>query len=590
MTRTTAEEDAPGTHADAMHRARVLVLDDEDGIRNLTSQALAADQFEVSTARNGAEALALLETARYDVVLTDMRMSGLSGADLVRALRAADPDAEVVVMTGHATIETAVAAVRAGAYEYVEKPFRIRDMVTIVGRAVENGHLRGMVGLHEASRRMLRTTRGHDLIPRILQLVGTAARGDVVRLAVPRVGGEGFEVHRGSPGEEGPPDARVATLTRDALEGGSPLCLPSNLDGPSHPLEEWGRAVVYPLVVSDRRIGSLSLWRRSRGLPFSTTEVRRGALLAVEAAMAIDSDALDRELHRRVRELTDARTRLVAAERLASTGRLAAGIAHEINTPTQFVGDSVRFLRDALSAVGPLLDSYRKLHEAAVDAGFAPELVRDASRAEEDADPAYLLDEVPKAIDRAIEGVGRIADIVRAMKEFAHPGRKEKSAADLNRALESTLTVARNEIKYVADVETDLGSIPTVMCHLGDLNQVFLNLLVNAAHAIRDVVGESGARGTITVATRHESDHVVVSITDTGCGIPEGVRDRVFEPFFTTKEVGTGTGQGLAIARSIVEERHGGTIDFVTRVGTGTTFRVRLPLKPAPSPHAEVNA
>ena len=191
--------------------------------------------------------------------------------------------------------------------------------------------------------------------------------------------------------------------------------------------------------------------------------------------------------------------------------------------------------------------------------------------------------EIPKAIAQTLDGVGRVATIVRAMKEFAHPDSGEKAVADLNKALTSTLTVARNELKYVADVETDLGDIPSVSCHLGDLNQVFLNLLVNAAHAIGDTVKESGGKGRIGVRTTCEGDNVCVAISDTGGGIPEHVRSKIFDPFFTTKGVGRGTGQGLAIARSIVVDKHGGSLTFETEVGEGTTFFIRLPVDGTPS-------
>ncbi|MEI7894602.1 MAG: ATP-binding protein, partial [Myxococcales bacterium] len=166
-------------------------------------------------------------------------------------------------------------------------------------------------------------------------------------------------------------------------------------------------------------------------------------------------------------------------------------------------------------------------------------------------------------------------------KDFAHPDQREKSPADLNRALQTTLTIAKNEYKYVADAETDFAELPPVMCHAGDLNQVFLNLIVNAAHAIVELLGRSGARGRITVRTAMEGTYARIDISDTGCGIPEKIWERVFDPFFTTKEVGRGSGQGLAIARSIVVDRHGGTLTFVSQVGHGTTFTIRLPISGA---------
>jgi two-component system NtrC family sensor kinase len=179
-------------------------------------------------------------------------------------------------------------------------------------------------------------------------------------------------------------------------------------------------------------------------------------------------------------------------------------------------------------------------------------------------------------------GAGASLTIVRGMKEFSHVDRSnEKSPGDIYRAIESTLIVVRNELKLVADLESLLGELPAVNCRLGDLNQAFLNLLVNAAHAIADVVKDSSARGTIRIAMRTDGDWVEISITDSGTGISEEVREKMFDPFFTTKEVGKGSGQGLTLARAVAVENHGGTLTFVAEMGKGTTFLVRLPLRAA---------
>jgi PAS domain S-box-containing protein len=266
------------------------------------------------------------------------------------------------------------------------------------------------------------------------------------------------------------------------------------------------------------------------------------------------------------------------AQKLEAVGRLASGIAHEINTPIQFVGDNTRFLQDSFAGLQTLINKYQELRRAAASGTVSPDLLAAVGRTEEQSDCAYLLEEIPKALTQTLDGVTRVATIVRAMKDFAHPESKEKAATDLNKALLSTLTVARNELKYVADVETDFGDLPLVVCNISDLNQVFLNLLVNAAHAISQLVKGTGAKGKIRVRTVAEGKTVLITITDTGCGIPEGIRSRVFDPFFTTKEVGRGTGQGLAIARSVVVERHKGALTFESEVGKGTTFYVRLPV------------
>ena len=266
------------------------------------------------------------------------------------------------------------------------------------------------------------------------------------------------------------------------------------------------------------------------------------------------------------------------SQKLEAVGSLAAGIAHEINTPVQFVGDNIRFLRDAYADLNKVREKYQRLREAATDGDAERGLAEAIADIEKAVDADYLLAEIPRAIEQSLDGVTRVATLVRAMKEFAHPEAKEKAAADINEALRSTLIVARNELKYVADVETELGNVPRVVCNIGELNQVFLNLLVNAAHAIAEAKKTTGQKGLIRVRSWIEKDAALISVADTGCGIAENIRDKVFTPFFTTKAIGRGTGQGLAIARSVVVEMHGGTLTFESEVGKGTTFYVRLPL------------
>jgi PAS domain S-box-containing protein len=274
------------------------------------------------------------------------------------------------------------------------------------------------------------------------------------------------------------------------------------------------------------------------------------------------------------------------SQKMEAIGQLAAGIAHEINTPTQYVGDNTRFLKDAFDNIVSLLRSHGELLTAAKQNTLTPEVLEQAEDVLAASDLEYFFLQVPQAIQETLEGVERITTIVRAMKEFSHPNSGGKAAADLNRAIESTTIVARNEWKYVADLNLDPDpELPLVPCFLGEFNQVILNLIVNAAHAISDVVRQHPeTKGLITLQTRRDGDSVLVRVSDTGTGIPEAYRPRIFEPFFTTKEVGRGTGQGLTLVYHTIVKKHGGTITFETEVGKGTTFVIRLPLHPPEIP------
>jgi len=294
-----------------------------------------------------------------------------------------------------------------------------------------------------------------------------------------------------------------------------------------------------------------------------------------EEELAAHRADLERLVEERSGELLAAERQMLQAEKLASLGQLAAGVAHEINTPIQYVGDNFQALSDLFDDLTSLVDKYRDLVALLRSEKVTAEALEDIAAAEKEYDLEYIIEDAPKAIEQGLEGVRRVAHIVRAMKDFSHVGRGELAPVDINHALESALTVTRNEYKYVADAEADFGELPMVECYASELNQVFLNLLVNASHAIAD----TGERGTITVRTYSDGDDVLIDVSDTGTGIHEEIRGRIFDPFFTTKEVGKGTGQGLNMAHQIVAGKHGGSLTFETEMGKGTTFTVRLPVK-----------
>jgi signal transduction histidine kinase len=320
-------------------------------------------------------------------------------------------------------------------------------------------------------------------------------------------------------------------------------------------------------------------------LAFSAWKVMQigGYVTLIERA----NDTLEQRVAKRTKELSDANAalqqemrereeveaQLRLAQKLESIGQLAAGIAHEINTPVQYVSDNLTFLAATWQDMQPLIDDY---HASFVRASLQG---ADPGRREiwQKADMDFVRAELPVALDAAGAGLKHISRIVLAMKEFSHPGSEGLQPADINRAIETTITVARNEWKYLAAVHTQLGVLPTVLCNLSSFNQVMLNLIVNAAQAIGERV-TNGEMGNIWIKTQRLPAHVEIRVEDDGPGVPEAIREQIFDPFFTTKQVGKGTGQGLSIAYRVVCKQHGGALTMEPRAGGGACFVIRLPV------------
>jgi two-component system, NtrC family, sensor kinase len=304
------------------------------------------------------------------------------------------------------------------------------------------------------------------------------------------------------------------------------------------------------------------------------------ALEKMVAKRTAEINAQKEQLGQALAQLRGTQAKLIQAQKLEAIGQLAAGIAHEVNTPTQYVSDNTSFAQKGVAALISALEATMAVVQAAKQGPVDPQLLAAADGAVTKAKIGYLIKQLPRALEQSREGLGRIASIVQAMKEFSHPSGSEKKPINLRDAIETTIAVARNEWKYVAEVELEMAAdLPLVPALRNEFNQVILNLIVNAAHAIGEsTAGGSLGKGKITIAGRRLREHVEIRISDTGAGIPEGARAKVFEPFFTTKEVGKGTGQGLAIAYSVIVDKHQGTIAFETELDRGTTFVICLPL------------
>ncbi len=516
---------------------RLLLVEDNPADARVVERHLRdAGLNDVSSdwVQTAADAAQRLQTVEYDLVLLDLGLPDATGLQALRALKAVADLTPIIVLTGSDDYKQGLLAVREGAQDYLEKRRVNAGMLSrIVSYSVERNNFH---------RDLVRATRRYqDLFNNVPVALFTANHDGVLKTA-------------------------NAAFVKLIGSSGNPLDSINFLDL----LHEPGKRSHFLDLMSRQRMveGWETMIRDCRGTHLHVL-VNAAPLYATSRALegwegcVTDISMLKQTLEERDR-LED---NLRQAQKLEAIGQLAAGIAHEINTPTQYVGDNLRFLKESFGEFSTLL-------EQLVDTGGDP-----ASKVLEAADFEYLKEEIPRALNQSLEGVDRVAKIVRAMKEFSHPAR-EKTATDLNRAIQSTVTVASNEWKYVAEIEMDLDiNLPSVHCSPAEFNQVVLNIIVNAAHAISDVVGDGGkGKGKIRVRTRPDGEHAVVEISDSGCGMPPHIQSRIFDPFFTTKEVGKGTGQGLAIAHNVIVDKHGGTIKVQSSPGAGTTFIIRLPI------------
>lgn len=563
-------------------RGTILIAEDDPLVRKTTTHFLTGKGYSVIEASDGKEALELFREKKPDILLTDLRMPELDGLQLVKMVVKEDPTIPVIIFSGMGTMVDVIDALRIGAWDYLTKPIVDLDILShSIGKALKHAKLLRQEKDYQASLEnevQLRTMellehnkmleqemkkrqaqealvlhakqeweRTVDAMPDMIAIVDT--EHNIVRMNKTMLDktGKSFEELVGSKcylwvhGEDEPPD----------------YCPHSKLleDHQSHRVEMYEErlgghceVIVTPYYDSDGSlVGSVHIVR-------DINEQKK----AEQGKEKIQSQ-------------------LLHAQKLESVGQLAAGIAHEINTPTQFIGTNVNFLDEASHDISDFIVRLKEIAQK------APRDVNAAiDEALEEMDWDYLAEEMPLAITQSQEGVKRVTSIVRAMKEFSHPGGKDKELLNLNKIIDTTVTVARNEWKYVAEVDLDLDpELPEIPLLADEMGQVILNMLVNAAHAIADKLGANpeGDKGKISISTKKTDNGVELHIGDTGQGIPEESRPRIFDPFYTTKNVGKGTGQGLAISHDVITEKHGGKISFTSEMGEGTRFVITLPLE-----------
>jgi two-component system, NtrC family, sensor kinase len=542
---------------------RILIVDDDPLNLKVMGQILK-DDYDLAFANSGVDALRSLKNNPADLVLLDVVMPGMDGYAVCEALKAdlATRAIPVIFCTAlHDGLDEAK-GFNLGAVDYIAKPVR---SVVVKARVRNHLDLAKKSALLRAKNRVLQHEQQEAEKSFLLEEAALRATANAVIITD----------RDGTIVWTNPAFTALTGYQDEEVRGKNPRILKSDQLSQEFYQDLW------------QTISSGHVWhgefinRRKDGTSFieaSTITPVRIDGGEISHFVAVKRDITQQKEAERQRAMMEIQLR--HAQKLESIGQLAAGIAHEINTPTQYIGDNARFLQEAFDDRQQVWQLFQQLLEAAKEGRVPEDLVREIEDVMAEVDANYLAQEIPEAIQHTLEGVERVTKIVRAMKNFSHPGSDEKTPIDLNDAIESTLTVSHNEWKYHADLVTDFDpALPPVPCLPGEFNQVILNLVINAAHAIADVVGDgSNGKGTLTVRTHLAGEWVEIRVEDTGSGIPEHARDRIFDPFFTTKTVGKGTGQGLAISRSVIVDKHGGTIDFETEPGHGTSFIVRLPL------------
>jgi two-component system, NtrC family, sensor kinase len=537
-------------------KGTVLIVDDSPFALKMLQRQVAKFDYDVITAHSGDDALAALEKTRIDVLLTDINMPGITGIELYKHALEQHPNLHCIFITGNTEVETAIAALTVGADYYLIKPIDARELnhaLTIVFKRINLVHLveDKQAELMEANDKLKAEIIQHK------KLEGSLAQSKANFASIVEFNMSGMLVVDC--------DDTVIYSNRAAVSFFS-------ADGKSLV----GRKFEIPQQNGNRQeVGIIRLDGTSgtaSALIEEITWLRKDARLYVFMDITAQKTTEENEKHYEVK--------LRQAQKLESIGQLAAGIAHEINTPTQFVADNNRFLKESIEDLARILEVYDRLVVSTKEAKGSEELLAEIETIKEDIDLAYLRDEIPAAIAQSLEGIKRISEIVQSMKEFSHPGGKDKCLVDINKSLLSTITVARNEWKYVSTLETELDSyLPAVPCFAGEFNQVILNMIINAVHAIETGRGDdTETLGRIDITTTHTDNHVEIAIKDSGTGIPPDVQAHIFDPFFTTKDIGKGTGQGLALAWDVIVNKHSGEILCESVVGEGTTFRIRLPL------------
>ncbi|MCX6640534.1 MAG: response regulator [bacterium] len=563
----------------------IMIVDDDPNIVQVLEDALSFKGYATRGIINSSDALRVYrEEGEFDLVITDLMMPGTNGMELLEEIKKQDPNCEVVVLTGFGSTDKAVEALRKGAYDYLKKPTNIDELFFTVSKAIEKRRLTLQNISYQMDLEQLIDERTSELVKTqkflnsVLEssteyfIIATDSKGTITLF---NTGAE-----------------RLFGYNRQEIEGKKTILFLSDLGMKEKPedlreflkngmideaqtiLNRDNTEITISLTVTPiqddegKTAGYIWIGKDITEQLALQSTLKEYALNLEKRVAERTSELVERkvEVEKALSQLQDTQVQLLQAEKMASLGQLAAGVAHEINNPMGFINSNLSTLKKYIVNVREyFLGVDRALTGGSVS-------VDELARLKRTKKIDFILEDIASVIDESLEGTDRVKTIVQDLKDFSHQDRGTLVEYDINKGIKSTLNIVWNELKYKSEVIEELGDVPSIRCYPQQLNQVFMNVLVNAAQAIHE-------RGKITVRSYTFEDMVCVEIGDTGSGIKPEDQAKIFEPFFTTKEVGKGTGLGLSISYRIIE-RHGGTIEVESEVGVGTTFKIKLPVQP----------
>ena len=537
---------------------RILVVDDEEPVRDMTLAYVLMMGYSCDAVSSAEEAMERLQREYFDMVVSDITMKGMDGLEFMEKAKETFPQLGFVIMTAYTSEYSYTDIIKAGAVDYLAKPFEQAELEARLQRAIRERRLFRQLKESEKRYKALFQCAAEGILVADIETKKFKYANEAI---CTMLGYTEEELERMSVADIHPKEALEHVISEFEAQARGEKTL-----APSIPCLRKDGTTIY----ADINTAKVFIGEAECNVGFFTdiTERKRR-----EDALQKSHDELEKTL----RQLKMTQSRMLQSEKMASIGQLAAGIAHEINNPTGFVSSNLYSLGRYYKDINELIGEYRSLISGLGEAMAAgqvgacvSEKLNRIAALEKETDIDFILDDTPNLIKESAEGADRIKKIVNDLKNFAHPGEDKPKLADINHGLESTLNVVWNVLKYKAKVIKEYGEVPQVMCYPQELNQVFMNLLVNAGHAI-----EKG--GEIKIVTRALDGKVQIEISDTGVGIPVENLSGIFDLFFTTKEVGKGTGLGLNVAYNIIK-KHKGTIDVESQVGEGTTFIISIPL------------